>query len=98
MDLQESREAIRQVDEEMAKLFVRRMEAVKAIAAYKKGRGIPIEDKEQEARVIEGRSALIEDPALRPFYVAFLQNTMDISKQWQRYLICGTEEYSGHFF
>ena len=28
MDLQESREVIRQVDEEMAKLFVKRMEAV----------------------------------------------------------------------
>ena len=27
MDLQESREVIRQVDEEMAKLFVKRMEA-----------------------------------------------------------------------
>ena len=46
MDLQESREVIRQVDEEMAKLFVKRMEAVRSIAAYKKERGIPIDDKD----------------------------------------------------
>ena len=42
MDLQESREVIRQVDEEMAKLFVKRMEAVRSVAAYKKERGLPI--------------------------------------------------------
>ena len=89
MDLQESREIIRQVDEEMAVLFVRRMEAVKAVAAYKKEHGIPIEDLEQEARVIEGRSKLVEDPELRPFYITFLQNTMDVSKLWQQYLISG---------
>ena len=57
MDLQESREVIKQVDEEMAKLFERRMEAVREIAAFKKERGLPIEDKEQEARAIKGRSA-----------------------------------------
>ena len=73
MDLQESREVIRQVDEEMAKLFVKRMEAVRSVAAYKKERGLPIEDKEQEARVIKGRSALVEDPELRSFYVNFLR-------------------------
>ena len=96
MDLQESRDVIRQVDEEMARLFVRRMDAVRAVAAYKKERGLPIEDKEQEARVIEGRSALVEDPALRSFYINFLQDTMDVSKRWQHYLMKGIKvAYSG---
>ena len=96
MDLQESREVIRQVDEEMAKLFVKRMEAVRSVAAYKKERGLPIEDKEQEARVIKGRSALVEDPELRSFYVNFLQDTMDVSKRWQHYLMKGLKvAYSG---
>ena len=44
-------------------------------------------DKEQEARVLEGRSALIKNPALQPFYREFLQETMEISKRWQVYLI-----------
>ena len=96
MDLQESREVIRQVDEEMAKLFVKRMEAVRSVAAYKKERGLPIEDKEQEARVIKGRSVLVEDPELRSFYVNFLQDTMDVSKRWQHYLMKGLKvAYSG---
>ena len=40
MDLKESREVIRQVDEEMAKLFERRMEAVREIAAFPDTRSI----------------------------------------------------------
>ncbi|MBO4289855.1 MAG: chorismate mutase, partial [Lachnospiraceae bacterium] len=87
MDLSEAREHIRAVDEEMAELFVRRMEAVKGVAAYKQERGLPVEDKEQEARVIEGRGKLIGDPQLRSYYVQFLQSTMDISKSWQHRLM-----------
>ena len=87
MDLQESREIIRQVDEEMAKLFVRRMEAVREVAAYKKERQLPVEDKEQEARVIESRSILVEDPELRTFYISFLHDVMEVSKSWQQYLM-----------
>lgn len=96
MDIKDSREQIRQVDEEIAALFVKRMEAAKEIAAYKRERGLPIEDKEQETRVIQGRSELIEDPELRSFYVSFLQETMEISKRWQHYLMRGLKvAYSG---
>jgi len=87
MELHEIREEIRQIDEDMAELFVRRMEAVRKVAAYKNQRGLPVLDREQEARVIQGRSALIKDPELQPFYREFLQETMDISKRWQVYLI-----------
>ena len=87
MELHEIREEIRQIDEEMAELFVRRMEAVRKVAACKNQRGLPVLDKEQEGRVIQGRSALIKDPELQPFYREFLQETMDISKRWQVYLI-----------
>ena len=78
MELQDAREEIRQIDEEMARLFERRMEAVRKVAAYKNKRGLPILDKEQEARVLEGRSSLIRNPELQPFYREFLQETMDI--------------------
>lgn len=87
MELHEIREEIRQIDEEMAELFVRRMEAVRKVAAYKNQRGLPVLDREQESRVIQGRSARIKDPELQPFYREFLQETMDISKRWQVYLI-----------
>lgn len=103
MDLNEAREAIRQADEAMAALFVQRMRAVEAVAAYKRERGLPIEDLAQEARVIEGRSALIEDPALREYYVGFLRDTMAVSKRWQHRLMeglrvayCGVEGAFAH--
>lgn len=92
MELQEIRDEIRQIDEEMAELFCRRMEAVRKVAAYKNRRGLPILDREQEARVIDGRSALIKDPELRPFYIEFLKDVMKVSKHWQQYLIQGKRD------
>ncbi len=87
MGLDESRETIRAIDEQIAGLFVERMEAVRGIAVYKQKRGLPVEDKQQEARVLADRGALVEDDELRPFYFEFLQHTMDVSKSWQRYLM-----------
>ncbi|MBQ3301240.1 MAG: chorismate mutase [Eggerthellaceae bacterium] len=96
MNLNEARETIREVDEQMAPLFVRRMEAVREVAAYKKAHGLPVEDLEQEARVIEGRSSLVTDDDIRPFYIRFLQDTMNVSKQWQQRLLDGMRvAYSG---
>lgn len=92
MELQEIRDEIRQIDEEMAELFCRRMEAVRKVAAYKNRRGLPILDREQETRVIDGRSALIKDPELRPFYIEFLKDVMKVSKHWQQYLIQGKRD------
>ncbi len=83
MELEHLREEIRAVDEEMAALFVRRMETARKIAAYKRAHELPVEDRAQEARVFAGRGALVED-ALRPYYLEFLRSTMDVSKRWQR--------------
>ena len=86
MELEELRARIRAVDEEMAALFVRRMEVSAQIAAYKCAHGLPVEDRAQEARVLAGRGALISDDALRPYYLDFLQGTMELSKRRQRAL------------
>ncbi len=94
MGLDESREAIRAIDEQIAGLFVERMEAARDIAAYKQERGLPVEDAQQEARVLADRGALVEDEELRPFYLEFLQHTMDVSKSWQRHLMRGDAEAS----
>lgn len=84
MELEELRARIRAVDEEMAALFVRRMECSAQIAAYKRAHGLPVEDRAQEARVLAGRGALIEDNALRPYYLELLRCEMELSKRWQR--------------
>ena len=87
MQLDESRQAIREIDRQIAGLFVRRMEAARDIAAYKRARGLPIEDLAQEARVLAERGTWIEDDELRPYYLQFLQDTMDVSKRWQQRLV-----------
>ena len=89
MDLKEARAQIEEVDAEMADLFARRMEAVREIAAYKRERGLPIEDLSREKQLIEKQSQRIADETLRSFYIQFLQDTMDVSKRWQHRLISG---------
>ena len=84
--LQQARETINEVDRAMAALFVRRMEAVKSIAAYKWERGLPILDEGREREVLERNAALLPDEELRGYYVSFLQHLMDLSKDYQRQL------------
>lgn len=98
MDLEEAREVIEKTDEEMADLFVRRMEAVQEVAKYKMERGLQVEDKERESALIKKQSERIKDGTLRPFYIQFLQNTIEVSKRWQhrvmdgvRVAYCGVE-------
>ncbi|MDO5131799.1 MAG: prephenate dehydratase domain-containing protein [Eubacteriales bacterium] len=89
MDLQDARKIIQEADRQMAALFEKRMAAVREIAAYKKERGIPIRDIEQEKRVLERNSAYIGDDVLRQYYLRFMQDTMDVAKQYQERLIAG---------
>lgn len=99
MELEELRQEISMTDNEMAALFVRRMDAARQIAEHKRERGLPVEDTGQEKRVIREHVKCIEDPELRDYYVRFLQAVMDVSKSWQHRILegqkiayCGTED------
>lgn len=89
MTLDEARVQIDQIDKEMASLFCRRMDAVRAVAAYKQKRGLPILDEAREAAVIEKNAALVEDTELRSYYVQYLQESMKISRRFQEKLMHG---------
>lgn len=89
MDLSESRDRIQAIDRQMAALFVQRMEAARDIAAYKRERGLRIEDDQQETRVVAQAASFIEDEELRSFYLPFLQDTIKASARWQHYLTEG---------
>ena len=94
--LQEARKIISEIDMEMADLFVRRMQAAVQVAEYKKERGLPIFDGARERELLEKGSQRVSDPALREHYVRFLQNNMDVSKDYQRQLLEGMKvAYSG---
>ena len=94
--LQEARRIISQIDLEMADLFVRRMQAAVQVAEYKQEHGLPIFDGARERELLEKGSQRVSDPALREYYVRFLQNNMDLSKDYQRRLLEGMKvAYSG---
>lgn len=88
-DLENARAIINEVDKEMASLFVKRMEAVKTLAFYKKENGIRIEDTAREQEVIRKNSAFVEDNTLKPYFVDFLKNNMEVSKAYQHRLLEG---------
>ncbi|MBQ8197317.1 MAG: chorismate mutase [Clostridia bacterium] len=94
--LDESRKIINQVDKEMAELFVKRMQAVKNIADYKKEHGLPIYDAKREDELISVNSQKVEDLEIRPYYVNFLKNNMQVSRSYQSMIMEGMRvAYSG---
>lgn len=86
-ELDAAREIINSVDRDMAALFERRMEAVKAVAEYKAKNNLPIFDAKREEQVIEKNSALLQNAELIPYYHAFLHSLMDISKEYQKEIL-----------
>lgn len=87
--LDKARKEINEIDRQMAELFVRRMRAAESVAQYKKERGLAILDEAREEEVVRRNSALIEDEALREFYVNFLRDTMATSRAYQSRLMEG---------
>ena len=89
MDLDKARKAINEVDEEMARLFERRMDAVRLVAEYKKEHGIPVEDTAREEHIVRKNAAFIENEEYRSYYVSFLRSTIELSKSMQHRLLDG---------
>ena len=88
-DLEKARREIDAIDGAMAELFVRRMEAVRTVAAYKQKNGIRVTDLAREREVIRHNARRVENETLRPYYVDFLQSNMEISKAYQHRLLEG---------
>ena len=93
--LEQARSVINDVDEQMAALFVRRMEAAAQAAAYKREHDLRIYDPAREQAILTRGSALIEDEALRPYYRDFLEAVLAISKRYQRQLIGACDPEGG---
>ncbi len=95
-ELEKARSIINEVDEKMAELFERRMDAARAVAHYKKEHGLPIDDLAREEQLIARNCALIKDEDYRSYYVNFLRRTIDISKSLQHRELDGMRvAYSG---
>lgn len=85
--LQRAREEIQSIDKEMATLFEKRMSAVSDIARRKKELGLPIQDTEREAFLRGQNAKYISADEIRAYYLDFLDDTMKISKKYQKNLL-----------
>ncbi len=95
-ELEQARKIINEVDREMAKLFEKRMDAVKMVAAYKKKTGMQVTDPAREEEVIAKNARLLENSQYKSYFVNFLRENMEISKKFQHRLLEGMKvAYSG---
>lgn len=88
-DLTEIRKRITEIDNEIAKLFEDRMHQVYQVAMYKKHHGLPVLDEKREAAVLQNGSKRVTDPELKSYYVSFLKDMMNVSKNYQLNLLQG---------
>ena len=94
--LEKAREIINETDKEMARLFAKRMDAVRLVAEYKKSRGMQVEDKKREESIIKRNTRFMADEAYKSYYVNFLRYNMELSKTFQHRLLDGMRvAYSG---
>ncbi len=95
-DLEKARLTINEIDEAMAVLFEKRMEAAKTVAEYKRLHGLQVEDLAREKEVIKRNCGYISNEDLKSYYINFLQSNIDISKSFQHRILEGMKvAYSG---
>lgn len=88
-DLKDLRKKINLIDKEMASLFEERMTIVGEIAESKKQSGISIYDKDREEEVVRNNACLIADETIREYYVNFIRNNMEVSRNYQSRILEG---------
>lgn len=82
MNLDEIRKDIDKIDEDIMKLFTKRMTLAKDVAEYKLAHDMAINNPKREAEILEEISALAEEGMER--YARILFNTLfDVSKSYQ---------------
>ena len=95
-ELEKARKIINEIDEKMAELFEKRMNASSMVATYKREHGLSILDSTREKEVIKRNSEYISDSTIKEYYVSFLEKTMELSRSYQSRLNEGMRvAYSG---
>ena len=82
MDIQELRQEIDRVDEELIQLFRRRMAAAAQIAQYKKQHNLPVLDRLREREVL-ARAAEAAGPELEEYARVLFATLFDLSRSYQ---------------
>lgn len=93
MDLQQLRNNIDDIDEQILGLFMKRMALCREVADYKKEHNLPVFQGGREKQIIDRIKALTNDKELEAGTAALFTSIMDISKILQnRKLLSAAEE------
>lgn len=85
--LEQARDSINNIDKQMAVLFEQRMDAVSRVLSYKQENSLPVFDAIREEQVVQNNTKLISTAEYMSYYIEFIKNLMDVSKQYQRSLL-----------
>ena len=86
-DIEVYRKQLDEIDQEMRKLFIQRMETVAKVAHWKSVHNFPIFDSTREASMIKINIESIESPEFRKYYEEFLMSILKVSKEYQVFLL-----------
>lgn len=82
--LQQMRNEIDQIDQELAQTFLRRLDLSAKIGAYKRDAGLPALDQRRELQVIQNASQLTQDEERKLEMARFFENILALSRREQR--------------
>lgn len=85
--IDEAREIINEVDNEMISLFIKRMAAVSMVAEYKLENDLPVLDSSREDDIKRRNLDILCNKKLEKFYVTFFDGVLKSSKEYQQYII-----------
>lgn len=86
-DLKQCREELDLIDNEIIKLFEKRMFVIKDVARYKEENNLPVYDKTREKIMLEKNINKFDNVELRKYYRIILEAYLEASKQYQNDLI-----------
>ena len=86
-DLEQYRQEIDELDEQLVRLFLRRMEVTGKVGEYKLAHGMQVLDRERERRVLAKRASLAVDIRQEEDVKELFQTIMAISRRRQQELI-----------
>ncbi|RIA75583.1 shikimate dehydrogenase/chorismate mutase/prephenate dehydratase [Anaeroplasma bactoclasticum] len=85
--LEEAREIINEVDNEMIYLFIKRMAAISMVAEYKMENDIPVLDSIREDTIKSRNLETLSNKQLEKYYLTFFEGVLNASKEYQKDLI-----------
>lgn len=94
MDINESREKINQIDEQLVKLFQQRMDTALDIAKYKKENHMAVYDPERERKVLLKQTAAVPPEMATPVKVLF-GTLFDLSRSYQHQFLYDGSDLPG---